>query len=151
MVSQYLNRKIRNKLLIAHDVSMAGNQRWDTISAICDGLDVMFATTKIDPDTGKPLFAHVSSHAHTLTGYWASELVGRDPKVLHAYATNTEEARKFKKTLAKTGHAETRLINRRKNGDLYGCHIIACSAPGQDAQKPIFFAFLADCAIGECV
>ncbi len=152
MVSQYLNRTIRNRLLIAHDIAMTGNQRWETISTTCDSLDVMFAATKIDPDTRKPVFAHVSSHAHSLTGYWPSELVGRDPKVLHACATNTDKARKFMQALAKTGHAETRLINRRKNGDLYGCHILSCKPPGHDTSaKPIFFAFLNDCAMGECL
>tara|TARA_R110000787_G_scaffold226512_3_gene334345 strand:- start:103822 stop:104280 length:459 start_codon:yes stop_codon:yes gene_type:complete len=152
MVSQHLNRKIRNRLLIAHDIAMGENHSWEIISSICDGLDVMFATTKIDPDTRKPLFAHVSSHAQRLTGYWARELVGRDPKVLHTRATNTDEARKFMQTLADRGHAETRLINCRKNGDLYGCHILSCRAPRHDTStKPIFFAFLADCAIGECL
>lgn len=151
MVSEYLQRKVRNRLLIAHDISLGGKHRWETISTICDGLVVMFAATKIDPDTNKPVFAHVSSHAHALTGYWACELEGRDPKVLQARATNTDEARTFMRTLATTGQAETRLVNRRKNGDLYGCHIIACKAPGQcESQNPIFFAFLVDCPISEC-
>ena len=152
MVSQYLDRKIRDKLIIAHDLAMRGNQRWETISTICDGLDVMFAATTIGPDTGKPVFAHVSSQAYNLTGYWASELVGRNPNVLQTRATNTDEAQKFMHTLAKTKRAEARLINRRKNGDLYGCHIISSIAPEQDtSQNPIFFAFLADCAMGECL
>lgn len=152
MTSDYLEREIRGRLVIARDMALAGNRDWETISTIADGLDVMFAVTAVDCDRGMPVFLHVSNHCWPMTGFWPNELEGRNPTALQCRETNTVEIRRFMEELRETGESETRVVNVRKNGDPFGCRILACrSARDSTADRPVYFAFMNECSLGECL
>lgn len=53
------------------------------------------------------------------TGYAASELIGRNPRLLKTGRTSAEEYRHLWKTIAAGGNWYGEFCNRRKNGDLY--------------------------------
>lgn len=151
MVSYYLRREVRDRMVIARDLALSDDRDWDTIGNISSGLEVMFAVTGSNAETGKPEFKFLSNSSWQLTGYWPNELVGQDPKVLQCPDTNSDYAHHFMSELMSTGTAETKLINVRKNGDNYGCHIIACEAPrsSSDASRQ-YYAFFSECPIKEC-
>ena len=150
MVSEYLQREVRDRMAIASDLARTPGRSWRAISTIADGLDVMFAVTHFDPNVGAPVFAHVSQHARALTGYWPSELVGQDPRILQD-GSDGRVAQKFMRHLMTNGEAEMRLRNVRKNGEAYGCHIVALK-PEMDKSVgyPDFYAFLTECRLSDC-
>lgn len=154
MISQYLEREVRGRLVIARDMALSNSRDWDTISTIADGLDLMFAATVLDGKRGAPVLARVSAHAWYLTGYWASELEGRNPSMLMCRETNMNEVARFVGVLEQSGYSEAHLVAARKNGETYGSHILACMAPSQsqdwqDSQHT-YYSFICECSITDC-
>lgn len=158
MTSEYLRREIRDRLAITRDMSLGMQDDWYAIGALADGLDVMFAVSGMRLSAPQPAFLYVSNYSWTLTGHWPNELQGQDPKILQCAATNRDEAQRFMRGLTENGTSEVALVNQRKSGELYGCHILAVridrprippSMP-QDIEAPIYFAFLSECAIPDC-
>jgi hypothetical protein len=152
MVSYYLRRQVRDRMVIARALALSDDRDWHTIGNISEGLEVMFAVTGQNAETGKPEFLYISNSSWQLTGYWPSELVGQDPKVLQGDETNRNDAHRFMSDLIATGSAETKLVNVRKNGEAYGCHIIGCvSSRGAADGEKHYYAFFSECPIKECV
>lgn len=151
MVSYYLRREVRDRMGIARDLALSDDRDWNTIGNISAGLEVMFAVTGQNAETGNPEFLYISNSSWQLTGYWPSELVGQNPKILQGDETNCNDAHRFMSDLMATGTAETKLVNVRKNGEAYGCHIIGCVSPraAADNQKH-YYAFFSECPIKEC-
>lgn len=151
MVSYYLRRQVRDRMVIARDLALLDDRDWNTIGNISAGLEVMFAVTGQNAETGAPEFHFLSNSSWQLTGYWPNELIHQDPKILQGPQTDNEAAHKFMDDLESKGAAETKLINVRKNGDAYGCHIIACKAPRSSPGSPKqYYAFFTECPIKEC-
>ncbi len=151
MVSQYLQRAVRDRLSIARDLSKTYGESWPVMSTIADGLEVMFAVTRMEQRTHLPVFVHTSNYARTLTGYWPNELVGRDPNFLRDRDADPAVGHAFMLALQEDGEAEMRVLNQRKDGETYGCHILGIR-PHTDAPPatPVFFAFLAECNPADC-
>jgi|GEM_PF-445329 len=151
MVSYYLRREVRERMTIARDLALSEDRDWETIANISAGLEVMFAVTAQSAETGAPEFLYISNASWQLTGYWPTELQGKNPDILQGPQTNSDDAHKFMSDLKSTGFAETKLVNVRKNGDLYGCHIFACKAPvSQSDQRSEYYAFFAECSLNDC-
>lgn len=151
MVSYYLRREIRERMEIARDLATSDDRDWETIGNISAGLEVVFAVTAHNAETDQPEFVYVSNSSWELTGYWPNELVGENPTILQNQNTNIEDARAFMSELVETGRAEVKLVNRRKNGEQYGCHILGCKAPQScQSNRTEYFAFFAECALAEC-
>lgn len=151
MVSYYLRREVRERMIIARDMALSDDRDWDTIANISAGFEVMFAVTGQNTATGEPEFLYVSKAAWQLTGYWPTELKGKSPTILQGPETNSDAAQAFMSELTRTGLAETKLINVRKNGDIYGCHIFGCKAPQSlQSDRPEYFAFFAECSLKDC-
>lgn len=151
MVSYYLRREVRERMKIARDLALSDDRDWDTIANISAGLEVMFAVTGQNPETDAPEFFYVSNASWQLTGYWPNELEGKNPTILQGPETNRDDANAFMSELTSTGMAETKLVNVRKNGDIYGCHIFGCKAPQpQLSNRTEYFAFFAECGVKEC-
>jgi hypothetical protein len=151
MVSYYLRRQVRDRVVIARDLALLDDRDWNTIGTISEGLEVMFAVTGQNAEIGAPEFLFLSNSSWQLTGYWPSELIHQDPKILQGAQTDDEAAHNFMVDLTSTGAAETKLINVRKNGDTYGCHIIASEAPRSSPNAPKqYYAFFTECSIKEC-
>lgn len=151
MVSYYLCREVRERMIIARDLALSDDRDWDTVSNISAGLEVMFAVTGQNLKTDAPEFLYVSRLSWELTGYWPTELEGKNPTILQGPETSCDAAQAFMSELTSTGLAETKLINVRKNGDIYGCHIFGCKAPqSQLSERPKYFAFFAECSLKDC-
>lgn len=151
MVSYYLRREVRERMEIARDMALSDDRDWETIAHISAGLEVMFAVTAQNSETSQPEFIFASNMSWQLTGYWPNELIGQNPAILQGEETNKDHARTFMSDLIETGFAEAKLANRRKNGELYGCHIFGCKVPHpQQANRQEYYAFLTECPIREC-
>jgi len=151
MVSYYLRREVRERMAIARDLALSEDRDWDTIANISAGLEVMFAVSAQNPETNAPEFLYVSNGSWQLTGYWPTELKGKDPAILQGPQTGGTIAHDFMSELKSTGFAETKLVNVRKNGDLYGCHIFACKAPtSQTAPRSEYYGFFSECSLADC-
>lgn len=151
MVSYYLRREVRERMAIARDLALSDDRDWDTIANISAGLEVMFAVTAQNAETGVPEFLYISNTSWQLTGYWPTELQGKNPAILQGPQTNSNDAREFMSGLKSTGFAETKLVNIRKNGEIYGCHILACKAPAsQTNQRSEYYAFFTECSLNDC-
>ena len=149
MTSQYLERAIRDRLIIARDMAAAGSRDWDVISTIADGFDVLSAAVTVTD--GGVAFRHLSNHCWTLTGYWPSELEGKSPALLYAAESDADEAARFWAAMTRNGAAETRIALRHKNGETFGCHAlghvwVSESAPGRTAA----LVFLSECSLKDC-
>lgn len=151
MTSEYLEREVRGRLVIARDMAMSNSRDWGTISTIADGLDLMFAATVMDGVRGAPVLACVSAHAWYLTGYWANELEGRNPSMLLCQETNMNEVNRFIGVLEQSGHSEAHLVAVRKNGETYGSHVLSCMAPRRAADDQVaYYSFICECAVADC-
>ena len=151
MVSYYLRREVRERMIIARDMALSDDRDWEAIANISAGLEVMFAVTGQHDETDEPEFLFVSNSAWQLTGYWPTELVGQNPSILQGPETNVSDAHAFMSDMINTGSAETKLANVRKNGDVYGCHILGCKAPNPRLiERPEYFAFFSECSLNDC-
>lgn len=151
MVSYYLRREVRERMEIARDLALSDDRDWDTIASISAGLEVMFAVTAQSAETGSPEFLFVSNSSWQLTGYWPNELVGKNPTILQGQQTSRKHAEEFMFELKSSGFAETKLVNVRKNGDVYGCHILAGKAPSSHTdQHAEYYAFFSECSLKDC-
>ncbi len=151
MVSDYLNRENRDRNQIVQDFARSNNQYEITeIARFSDGIGVAFVVMSI-LEGGASKYIYASDFFHHLTGYQPAEIIGRDPSVLQCEHTNLLEAKHQIKQLLSIAVMDTRLINRRKDGTLFGHHIRACSAPAWHEFSPnTFFGFSSECAISEC-
>lgn len=151
MVSYYLRREVRERMTIARDLALSNNRDWDTIANISAGLEVMFAVTALNAETGSPEFLFVSNSSWQLTGYWPNELVGKNPIILQGQQTSRNHAEEFMFELKSSDFAETKLVNVRKNSDIYGCHILAGKAPKSETnQQSKYYAFFSECSLKDC-
>jgi len=149
MTSQYLERAIRDRLVIARDLATAGQRDWDAISTITDGLDVL--GTVVALTDAAVVFRRLSKCCWPLTGYWPSELEGKSPALLYAAGTDADEAGRFWSDLHLAAAAETRIALRRKNGETFGCHLLGYASPQQAApDENVAFVFLDECSLKEC-
>lgn len=151
MVSDYLNRENRDRNQIVQDFARSNNQYDITeIARFADGIGVAFVVTSA-LDGSSPKYMHASDYFRNLTGYQPAEIMGQDPSVLQCEHTNLTQAKLQMKQLLSIAIMDTRLVNRRKDGTLFGNHISACSAPAWHQLDPgTFFGFLSECPISDC-
>lgn len=151
MVSEYLKREVRDRLTITCDLALTSEGDWGTLSAIADGLDVLFAVSTYGGDDHEARFVHVSNSSWVLTGYWANELIDKSIDILFTPETDMVEFRRFEAELLDNGEGEIRFVARRKNGDVFGCHLVAREVDKRRTNRaPSFMAFMAACPLGEC-
>lgn len=151
MVSDYLNRANRDRNQIVQDFARSNNQYEITeIARFADGIGVAFVVTSA-LEAHPPKYIYASDFFHHLTGYQPAEIMGRAPSVLQCEYTNLAEARHQMKQLLSIAVMDMRLINRRKDGTLFGHHIRACPAPAWHQFSPdTFFGFTCECTISDC-
>ena len=151
MVSDYLNRENRDPNQIVQDFARSNNQ-YDImeITRFADGIGVAFVMTSA-LNGGFPKYIHVSDYFHNLTGYQPAEIISQGPSVLQCEHTNLTESKHQMKQLLSIAVMDTRLVNKRKDGTLFGNHIRACSAPAWHQLDPgTFFGFTRECPISDC-
>lgn len=151
MVSDYLNRENRDRNQIVQDFARSNNQYDITeIARFADGIGVAFVVTSALGD-GSSKYIYASDYFRNLTGYQPAEIMGRNPSVLQCEHTNLTEAKHQMKQLWSIAVMDTRLINKRKDGTLFGHHIRACPAPAwHQLDQSTFFGFTSECLISDC-
>ena len=151
MVSDYLNRENRDRNQIVQDFVHSNNQyEISEIARFADGIGVAFVVTSALEDCSSS-YIHVSDFFHHLTGYQPAEVIERNPSVLQCEHTNLAEAKHQMKQLLSIDVMNMRLINKRKDGTLFGNHIRACRAPAwHEYSSETFFGFISECAISDC-
>jgi len=66
---------------------------------------------------------YATENIYTMTGYRADEVIGNTPSMFQGKET-TEETRNIIRTgVATHAHFETVIVNYRKNGSAYNCHV----------------------------
>lgn len=65
----------------------------------------------------------VSSNASNMTGYQREELIGQTPEMLQGVKTDPAVRMRIRQAIQEAKPFEAELINYRKNGSLYTCHI----------------------------
>lgn len=151
MVSNYLNRKNRDRNQIVQDFARSSNQ-YDIleIARFADGIGVAFVVTSA-MGGGAPKYIHASDYFRNLTGYQPAEIMGRGPSVLQCEHTNLTESKHQMGQLLSIAVMDTRLVNKRKDGRLFGNHIRACTAPAwHQLDTGTFFGFTSECPISDC-
>ncbi|MEO9502530.1 PAS domain-containing protein [Nonlabens ulvanivorans] len=82
-----------------------------------------------------------SENIFKMTGYKSHELTGHSPKLLQGEKTDQNSKRLIKKATQDELPFNTRLVNYRKNGELYGCEIIAFPIFNGTSKVSHFIAF----------
>jgi len=152
VISDYLNRENRDRNQIVQDYCHSNNQyEISEISRFADGISVAFVVT-ISKDDGTSAYVYASHFFHNLTGYLPSVVLGKAPSILQCEHTNLIEARRQMAQLKSINVMNIKLVNRRKDGSLFGNHIRACAAPKwHPFPLNAYFGFLSECAISDCV
>ncbi|MCP9750383.1 PAS domain-containing protein [Ferruginibacter sp. HRS2-29] len=82
-----------------------------------------------------------SNNIADMTGYSPKELLGKSPKMLQGSDTDQEKLKYIRESIAAKQPFEATIVNYRKDGEAYGCHIKAF--PVFDAENKLvnFIAF----------
>ena len=59
----------------------------------------------------------------SMSGYQPTEVVGNSPKMFQGKETSADERAKIRKAISNVQPFDTVLVNYRKNGETYDCHI----------------------------
>lgn len=98
------------------DWSLTAHQRQSYQQALNQG------NTLIITDAHQ-LILWVNQSFTSLTGYESSEVVGHSPQLLQGLATNRTTVQYIREQLSSAQVVEADLLNYRKNGTPYGCHM----------------------------
>lgn len=82
-----------------------------------------------------------SENIFKMTGYENYELIGHTPSILQGENTDKCSKMLIKKAIQEELPFQARLINYRKNGDAYGCEIMAFPIFNGNSQLSHFIAF----------
>lgn len=111
-----LNKTVNDEQMLA---VLASNNRWITSNL----------QTKLDNDTVivvtcpnlKIVFA--SQNIVRMNGYEPEEIIGKSPKMFQGAKTNTSTSGEIREAIEKRKPFEKVVLNYRKDGTLYKCHI----------------------------
>ena len=101
---------------------MAGNRRWHNFPELLEPLhDPEIAIIVTDP-TEK--IDWVNRGFSKMTGYNSKEAIGRQPNFLQGKETSLKDVRHFRENISRQKPFEGTLLNYRKNGEPYYCHVV---------------------------
>ena len=66
---------------------------------------------------------HATENLHTMNGYWPHEVIGQRPTQFQGPATSLDTRKAIKMAIDALQPFQTSLVNYRKNGSIYTCHI----------------------------
>lgn len=152
LISDYLNRENRDRNQIVQDYCHSNNQyEIAEIARFADGIGVSFVVSSVNDD-GTSTYIYASDFTLDLTGYQPAEIIGKSPSILQCEHTNLIEAKRQMAQLKSINVMNVKLVNRRKDGTLFGNHIRACAASKwHPFPSGTYFGFLSECAISDCV
>lgn len=82
-----------------------------------------------------------SNNITDMTGYTPEDLLGKSPKLLQGENTEQKKLTYISERIAAKEPFETTIINYRKNGETYNCHIKAFPVFDADNKLVNFIAF----------
>jgi len=87
------------------------------------GLDLAVVVTDGALAAPGPSILYVNPSFERMTGYDAQELIGRSPRILQGAGTSLAARKTIARALRTLQPHETTLVNYRKCGEAYRCHI----------------------------
>lgn len=84
---------------------------------------------------------YASSNIINLSGYHPEEVIGQTPELFQGEKTATESKASIRQAIDRTIAFETSVINYRKNGSLYQCHIKGFPVFNRSKKLVNFIAF----------
>jgi len=82
-----------------------------------------------------------SENISKMTGYESFELIGHKPSVFQGHKTDNNSKKNIKKAILLELPFKARLLNYKKNGEPYGCEIIAFPIFNGKSELSHFIAF----------
>jgi PAS domain S-box-containing protein len=104
------------KLIDIFDWKLTRKQRQTYLKALDTGFTLVLT------DLSKTIL-WVSRSFLNMTGYATTEAIGRTPAFLQGDATNPDELERVQRQLRREKSVEAELVNYRKGGDTYLCHV----------------------------
>ena len=84
---------------------------------------------------------YASSSLYAMNGYSPDEVIGKTPRLFQGVETKAETRAYVRSAIQNTQPFETTIINYRKDGSLYHCHIQAVPLFNRNKQLVHFIAF----------
>jgi PAS domain S-box-containing protein len=107
---------IFRQLIDIFDWKLTRKQRRTYLNALSAGMTLVLT------DLSKTILW--ASHSFlAMTGYATAEAVGQTPRFLQGEATDTDELARVRRQLRRAAPVEADLVNYRKGGDTYLCHV----------------------------
>ena len=94
--------------------------KWDILLNLSDEL---FTNDAIIVTNSKLQIVFASQGIAEMSGYQPAEVVGNSPKMFQGKGTSTEKRAEINKAISERKPFEATLVNYRKNGQTYDCHI----------------------------
>lgn len=92
---------------------------------------------------------YVSSNIRQLTGYGPSEVIGKNPSIFQGSKTDIIARDLMRKAIETKIPFESNLINYKKNGGFYNCHIKGYPIFNKEKKLVNFIAFEKELSVSE--
>ncbi|MBR7619073.1 PAS domain-containing protein [Phenylobacterium sp. 20VBR1] len=93
------------------------------VRLMAETLDHAVVVTDGALDAPGPIVLYVNPAFERMTGYTSQEMVGRSPRILQGAGTSLAARKALARSLRVPQPHETTLVNYRKCGEAYRCHI----------------------------
>jgi PAS domain S-box-containing protein len=131
------------KLDLAEDTKalgkLASKQRWKHAFDFHEQL-FRYDKTVIVTDTALHI-VYASSNMYVMNGYHPPEVIGKKPSIFQGPATSADTKEMIRNAIRELRPFEAKLINYRKSGELYDCHIKAFPVFNKPGALVNFIAF----------
>lgn len=117
---------------------MAVENKWSFEGGLTDGLDSDTVIVVTDVDI-KIVFS--SRNIIRMTGYSQKEVIGKSPKIFQGESTSKEITQEISEAITARKPFENTIINYRKDGTSYDCHIKGFPIFNSQGQLSHFIAF----------
>ncbi len=118
--------------------ALARDNNWDFDFAKIRNIDAKTVMVVTDPNV-KIVFS--TRNIAAMTGYEASEMIGKSPKILQGTATSKAVNNTIRKAINDREPFEARVINYRKDGTPYNCVITSFPIFDKKGRLSNFIAF----------
>ena len=93
------------------------------VRLMAEALDIAVVVTDGGLAPPGPIVLYVNPAFERMTGYAAQDMIGRSPRILQGSGTSLAARKALARSLRALQPHETTLINYRKCGEAYRCHI----------------------------
>jgi PAS domain S-box-containing protein len=113
----------------------------DLVRLVAETLDVGVLLTDAQLNQPGPRILYANPSFARMSGYAASEVIGKTPRILQGRGTSREGTRQVPRALRAEGQFLGCLQNYRKNGEAYLCEINVRAIRRLDGEPEAYIAF----------